>query len=1023
MRIKQLCLAILIIGSINLHAQLKPKQPFNDKISINKEKLVKNELFTPKSKVLNNPVDFSNYSNLDLIIQPSSSFKVDKWSEKGEVEWMTGKVAQEKSYSLDQKADRWLKAAAAIMKTDPKLNKFVISATWQDNLGQDHIRLNQFHRGIKVYGSEILLHANEGVIVSQNGQYTLNKYLPEVLEPQINEDQAKDIVKKQLRNYHADWNKLKGLGIELNVDRWESELVIYNHENTYYLAYHLSVYPNLGEHFEYFIDAINGETIHYFSTICAAHNHADFKKETPVDGPAVALAKDLFGTNRVINTYIVGNDYFMIDGSRSMFSLANSVLPDDPVGSIWTINLNNTSPINSNAEYTHLVTSSNIWNSTPEAVSAHYNGGTAYEYYKETFSRESISGTGQNIISFVNVADEDGSSLGNAFWNGLGIYYGNGDNAFHELGRGLDVAGHEMSHGVVQASANLEYYGESGAMNESFADVFGVMIDRDDWLIGEDVVRQSVFPSGALRNMADPHNGAQTGDFGRGWQPNHVNEKYNGSEDNNGVHINSGIPNHAFYLFATQVGKEQAEQVYYHALTNYLTRSSGFKELRFAIVKSAGDLYGSTTASMAGQAFDQVGILDAGQGDFEEDLSENPGLDLLLVSDQNKSNLLVFDLNTGEAIFDPLTTVDQLSKPSITDDGSRIVFVGTDNHIYLIDINWGIVPPTAQIVQASYSPDWRNAVISKDGNRIALLDLSYTNKIFMLDIPSDSENEYTLFNPTYSDGVGTGDVIYADAMEFDLSGSTLIYDAINEVSGANSGSLEYWDIGFLEVWNNTADTWALGRIDKLFGALPEGLSVGNPTFSKNSPYIIAMDFLDGNFFSILGVNIETGEVGEIFSNSTVGYPNYSRDDEFLIYDLDFLSNIDLGFIELNSDKITSVTNSDNILGADLRWGVWFSNGTRQLDTGNEEIIEDSSLLNIAPNPAADHLRISLSSNEIGNELQLEVSDIIGKLILTENVSYREMTNYNLNISSLEKGSYILTLRSPKSIISKKFVKE
>lgn len=79
-----------------------------------------------------------------------------------------------------------------------------------------------------------------------------------------------------------------------------------------------------------------------------------------------------------------------------------------------------------------------------------------------------------------------------------------------------------MTHGVVQNTANLEYQGESGALNESFADVFGVLIDRDDWLIGEDVVKPAAFPSGALRSMQDPHNGASTNDFNRGWQPKNI---------------------------------------------------------------------------------------------------------------------------------------------------------------------------------------------------------------------------------------------------------------------------------------------------------------------------------------------------------------------------------------------------------------------------------------------------------------------------------------------------------------------
>ncbi len=884
---------------------------------------------------------------------------------------------------------------------------------------------DQYHNGVKIYGSEIILYVINNEIKLMNGQYVFNKLLPESNATSLSKADAKQLVKKSLDNYHENWNKLKGLELEFNIERWTNDLVYYKYEDEYYLSYHITVYPNLGEHYEYFVNALDGSVINHYSTICRAHNHHshDKNKATPPDGPAVATASDLFGTNRVLNTYEWNNNFFLIDGSRTMFSSSQSMLPDDPIGAIWTIDLNNTSPINNDAIYSHIVSTNNTWGTSPEGVSAHYNGGIAYDYFKETFGRESITGTGQNIISFINVADEDGSSLGNAFWNGVGIYCGNGSEEFNSLGRALDIAGHEMSHGVIQSSANLEYYGDSGAMNESFADIFGAMIDREDWLLGEDVVKVDFFPSGAIRNMADPHNGAQTGDFAKGWQPKHIDEKYTGTDDNGGVHINSGIANHAYFLFASQIGRDRAEQIFYRALTTYLTRSSGFKELRFAVVKSAEDLYGQTEINSARQAFDQVGIIDESQTDFEEEIETNPGADLLLVSDQDKSNLLIFDLATGQAVFDPITDIDQLSKPSVTDDGSRIVFVGTDGHIYLIDIDWNSSPPTSFISQVSYYPEWRNTVISKDGNRVALVDDSYNNEIIIIDIPSNTENTYVLTNPTYSDGVETGDVLYADAMEFDITSNTLMYDAINQVQSNNSGTLEFWDIAFLEVWNPAADTWALGRIDKLFGALPEGVSVGNPTFSKNSPFIIAMDFLDDLDISILGVNIENGDVGELFPNTTIGYPNYSRNDNFLIYDLDFFGNVDLGVLETNPDKITRVNNSDDILGPNLRWGIWFSNGTRELDTGTEEIIENTGILRLIPNPAVDLIEMNVNHSQLNGVVILEISDILGNKIYSESIPSKNLLKHQVDISSFDSATYILSLRTKDHIISEKFIKE
>jgi Zn-dependent metalloprotease len=98
-------------------------------------------------------------------------------------------------------------------------------------------------------------------------------------------------------------------------------------------------------------------------------------------------------------------------------------------------------------------------------VSAHYNAGQAFEYFRNTFNRNSINGSGGNVISIINVTDENDGNMDNAFWSQTAMYYGNGDVAFQQLARGLDAAGHEMSHGVIDNTANLEYLSQSGALN------------------------------------------------------------------------------------------------------------------------------------------------------------------------------------------------------------------------------------------------------------------------------------------------------------------------------------------------------------------------------------------------------------------------------------------------------------------------------------------------------------------------------------------------------------------------------
>src|SRR5690625_565239 len=182
--------------------------------------------------------------------------------------------------------------------------------------------------------------------------------------------------------------------------------------------------------------------------------------------------------------------------------------------------------------------------------------------------------------------------------------YGDGDGIlFHPLSAGLDVAAHEMTHGVVQHTAGLIYRNESGALNESFADIFGAMVDRDNWLIGEDIMADG---SHALRSLEDPASLIESRT--QKPYPDHWDLRYEGNLDNGGVHINSSINNKAAYLIAeggehygitvNGVGREVTEQIYYHALTHYLTRDSTFSMMRQAAIQSAIDLFGSNSAAV-----------------------------------------------------------------------------------------------------------------------------------------------------------------------------------------------------------------------------------------------------------------------------------------------------------------------------------------------------------------------------------------------------------------------------------------
>lgn len=1031
LRSKILYAIVLLSMAGTLHAQFKTIK-FDPSVKVNTDALQINNKnnVTVSNGNINEEVD---YKSMDVngFRDLKSELKPGLINERNVPAYIEGTLSQigKKGASTQDLAFEYLAAAAPLMKIKEAQQEFIIQSTEKDALDMTHVRMQQVIKGIPVHGAEIIIHGNGDQFDFLNGVYFPTMEI-ENTTPNLQSIQAIDISSKDLGSSVAYKNDLTKI---VNLEP-TSRLVIYPVETGFTLAYHITTYKTLIDRWEYFVDAHTGDIIHKYISICKIHNHKHAHGEVCnggaagvsststvlADGKATANAQDLFNTNRLINTYEVSSKFYMIDGSRDIFASTPAKLPNEPEGVIWTVDALNTSLGNDNFNYDHVTSSNNIWNNKT-AVSAHYNGGKAFEYFRTVHNRKSINGSGGNIISLINVADEDGSSMGNAFWNGQAMFYGNGDGAFQPLARGLDVAGHEMTHGVVQSTANLEYEGESGALNESFADVFGTMIDRDDWKIGEDVVKTSAFPSGALRNLEDPHNGASTNNFNAGWQPRHYDERYKGSEDNGGVHINSGIPNWAFYKFATAVGKDKAEKVFYRALTNYLTKSSKFIDCRIAVIKAATDLYSTAEINAAKKAFDEVGILGESGGDYETDINSNPGKEYVLTTGANNVGLFIYD--TAGANLGQISSKTVISKPSISDDGSEIIFIGSDNKMYYITIDWSQNPVTPKEQVLSSDPVWRNAIISKDGLKIAATTKEEINEIivFYFGGSTVTQNKFELYNPTYTQGVTTGDVNFCDAMEFDITGEYIIYDAENEIKSNTSGSIQYWDISFIKVWNNAAKTFSLGEIEKLYASLPEDVSIGNPTFSKNSPYILAFDYIDANGdVSILGGNIETGKVSTIYENNALGYPNYSSKDDKLVFDNEGSTALNIGVATLKSTKIEAAA-SPTLFTSGKRWAVWFSNGKRSLT--NVDFIENLNAgFSINVNPTNHTLSLSIDG-KIYSKTDVKITDITGK-ILTQNSFIMNSDNeiVDLDVSKLNAGIYFVTVASGNVMNSLKFVK-
>ncbi|MBK9214761.1 MAG: M4 family metallopeptidase [Chloracidobacterium sp.] len=349
-----------------------------------------------------------------------------------------------------------------------------------------------------------------------------------------------------------------------------------------------------------FIDAHTGEKLYAYNNL------------------QTGSGSSLYSGTVTIDTSSTGGTFYMEDLTRKM----------------GTFNMNNTGNTSTGTGGTQsrFTDADDNWTATNAraGVDAHYGARWTYDYFLNVHGRNGINGSGgpgtttaaaSSSISLITSRVHFGRNYNNAFWYQNKMTYGDGNGTTFSPLTTIDIAGHEMTHGITENTANLTYSGESGALNESMSDVFGALVEScarggvvngDTWKIGE----QSYTPAtsgDALRYMDNPHL-AGNGGFTSDDDPDHYSERYTGSSDNGGVHINSGIANHAFYLAAnggthhrsgvtvTGMGTTDAARIWYRALTVYMTSSTNFSGARTAMLNAATDLFGSSSTQYAATA-------------------------------------------------------------------------------------------------------------------------------------------------------------------------------------------------------------------------------------------------------------------------------------------------------------------------------------------------------------------------------------------------------------------------------------
>ena len=443
----------------------------------------------------------------------------------------------------------------------------------EDKLGYIHSKNQQYYNNIKVEFGTVTLHSINGMVASISSEFY--KIVDLSTEPTISNIQAfnKAVSHTGAKTYL--WEE-EDESNEIGYSKPEGELLIVpvfeGRTAVMKLAYKFDIYATDPIYrADVYIDAQTGAFI--------LENKKIHHNDIPASGASLYN----------------GNVSFTADDTSGPYRLRQTA---DGNG-IETYDMNNGTSYSNASDIT---SGSSVFND-PTGVQAHYGAEQTHKYFSGNHGRNSYDNTGTTIKSYVSY----NSNYVNAFWNGSVMTYGDGDGVNYGPLVSLDIVGHEITHGVTEYAANLVYSYESGALNESFSDIFGEAIEQyatgsNDWLMGDQIGAGG--SGGALRSMSDPNaKGDPDTYLGDNW--------YSGSGDNGGVHYNSGVQNFWFYLLTeggngtndngdsytvSSLGMDKAGAIAYRNLSIYLGANSQYIDARTGAIQAAIDLYGADSA-------------------------------------------------------------------------------------------------------------------------------------------------------------------------------------------------------------------------------------------------------------------------------------------------------------------------------------------------------------------------------------------------------------------------------------------
>jgi bacillolysin len=980
-------------------------------------------------------------------------------SPNGTIRWLEGELSsptnglrlQKQSQTTTDRARALLTAQSTMLRLTNPAEELTVMSSTKDELSFEHVRFRQVYQGVAVWGRDLYVHFNaQGAAYLINGTY---EPTPVGIETAPGKSPA-DALDRVVRTLEAE-GRYQPLSAQtstfLCIPEPAEELVIFpTPQGTFRLGYEVSIHPNLIESFSFIVDAQDGSILNRIARHCSLLPNHHTEGPADADFPAItvqrpvafvagafadATAKDLNNVTQSLRVWNSGTGTYYMIWDLPDLSSAQSQLPDNPSGGGLTISANN-QDLGQNTQLIHSTSSNNSW-TDPSAVSAHYNMKVAYDYYTKTFSRKAIDDKDASIISIIHVT-ENGKGMDNAYWSDRFMAYGDGDQYFKPLAGGLDVSGHEMTHGVIQNSADLVYQSQSGALNESFADVFGVMIDRANYTLGEAIMKSSTGKL-VLRDISNPKSSSCFSP-----QPASMSEYQNlgTNDDNGGVHTNSGIPNKAAYNVINALGRTKAELIYYRALTSYLTRNSQFGDCRKAVVQAATDLVGQsgiTSADVAScnAAFDAVGITTttgSGSGSTGNEVPPVSGGTQYITFMLSSGQIGLYDLSTGQAntfsspSASARATSGDFAQLSTGLSGQRIWFINQSQQLAYVDMTNGTVS-VFQTLKIQQTGDLWNASVSPDENFVALSSAYASDpNLYIFDgsqlakIPLDPESSQS--------GIKIQTIQYPDVVSWgpNMARPKIGFDAYNQVDVGTSAKVSYWSMYEID--------FTAGKIYNLIGSQPNNISIGNISYSNTNPDLIAFNYVDANgqFDTYVG-NFDTGKLQDLnipsFTlNGTAivdaERPTFSPDDAKLCFSSPALKS--LLFYEGATGKLTY-----SPFQVALYNPRWFVQGGKVVSSAQSVDLPTAfQLHNNYPNPFNPSTKIAYDVPS-RSHVQLTIYDLLGQRVRTLVNSEQAIGTYSVSWDGtnetgvrVSSGMYIYRLEAADgsglaTVLSKKMV--